>query len=340
MAFPFVSETNFETGTLGSFDAEADTESRLDFPHYSELARFPHTHTAMPWRGAYCMRVKLENDGTPADAYVQETGSWDMTAGTNDLYVQFMVWISPDTVMANSDEFALLQFWSSTNTVEAGVYLNYTTANGYRIGIGEASASSFKAVTTGRWICVEVFFDPAGSSASTLDAWVDNSALTQVASFTSADITSGVVGVIGQDAGTTRGTILFDSVRADDARMYTPVERFPDSILLTKSGHAFIGPGSIDQVSLLSGAGTDCVMAIYDTDTGYTSAAGNLVSELKNTSNSERVIDLPLELQRGCYVSLSGTNPRALMKLGRVANYSEGIMRTYASKRRPNKFGA
>ena len=79
MAFPWLSECNFEDGTKGHFDTETDTETRLDFPHYSELARTPGM--GMPWRGAYCARVNLANDGTPANALLQETGSWDTSAG-------------------------------------------------------------------------------------------------------------------------------------------------------------------------------------------------------------------------------------------------------------------
>lgn len=338
MAFPWVSEANFEDGTRGHFDAETDTETRLDFAHYADLARYPHTHTAMPWRGAYCMRVALENDGSPADAYVQEMDDWDMTAGSAELYVRFMVWISPDTVMADANEFALLQFWSSTNTVEAGAYLNYTDANEYRIGIGEASASTFAPITPGKWTSVEVFFDPAGSSASTLDCWVDDAALTQVASFTSATITSGVVGVIGQDAGTTTGTILIDNVVADDARIFAPVDRFQDSVLMTKSGHVFVGAGEIAHVNLLSGAAADNACSIYDTDRAYTSDVGNIVSEIKNTASAQAVPEFPLEVKRGCYVSLSGTNPRAIIRTRRVRHYSEGSMRSLSATR--NALGA
>src|SRR3989304_4043146 len=140
MAFQFLSQSNFEDGGLGAFDAETDTETRLDFPHYVTLARTPGL--PMPWRGSNCMRVTLVNDGTPADAYVQKTGSWD-TAAAGTIYFRFMFYMTSDYVMANNDEFAIFQLWSSTNTVEGGVYVNYTTANGLRIGIGETSASSF-----------------------------------------------------------------------------------------------------------------------------------------------------------------------------------------------------
>ena len=332
MAFPWVIEHTFELGTPGAFDAESDSDAKLDFPHYSELARTPGL--AMPFRGAYCMRIDLA--GGTAAAHVQETGDWDLTAGSGDLYQRFMVWISPDLVMANTDEFSLLQWWSSTNTVEAGVYLNFTTANGHRIGIGEATASSFLPIQLGQWITVETFFDPAGASASTLDLWIDGQAATQVGSFTSASITSGVLGTEGIDAGTTKGTILFDQVIADDLQIYPIAERFPREVLMTTSGHVFAGPGKIDNITLMSGAGTDCVVSIFDTDVANLNDASKIVAELKNTANNE-VVDpagMPVRIRRGAYVSMSGTNPRALVQVGYAPAYgSDGAMGSYASRR-------
>ena len=73
MAFPYDHHVNFEAGSRGSFNAETDTDSKLDFPHYSELALTPG-HGA-PFSGAYCMRVDLS--GGTNDAYVNEDDDWD-----------------------------------------------------------------------------------------------------------------------------------------------------------------------------------------------------------------------------------------------------------------------
>lgn len=338
MAFPFLSETGFESGTLGHFDVETDTETRLDFPHYTELARIPNM--GMPFRGAYCMRVNLANDGTPADAYVQETGSWD-TGADGTIFFRFQFWISRDLVMANNDEFALFQLWSGASTVEGGVYVNFTTANGFRVGVGETSASQLKPLTLGQWHTMEIGFniDAGGGNDGTIDAWLDNAAYTQITGLDQAAITSGVLGVLSQDAGTTTGVVLFDEVIADDARIFPPVERFQDTILMTTSGHVFVGEGTFD-VTLLSGAATDCVASVFDTDLAYTSDASNLVVELKNIAANESVPDYPRRVQRGCYVSLSGTNPRALVTLRKVMHYSSGAMRGYGLRRVANPLGA
>ena len=333
MAFPYTTIANFEAGTLGHFDTEADTDGRLDFPHYTELARFPGL--AMPWSGAYCMRVDLAGASNPA--YVQETGSWDMTAGTNEIFLRFKLYLSKDLVMANTNEFAVLQFWSSTSTVEAGVYINYTTANGYRIGLGDASASSFQGITLGEWHDIEVEYDPAGGAAGTLDGWLNNTAFTQVGSLTDANITSGVLGVMGQDAGTTAGTVLFDHVvgHVDGARIGSGGRRFPEQHYREASGHVFVGHGIVDNAALLAGAGTDCVLNLYDTDTAdTTNTSPRLV--LKNLTNNESPVDpagMPLTLTKGCYVELTGTNPRAIINLHRAVGYgSDGAVRAYAHR--------
>lgn len=341
MAFPFLSENGFEDGTRGHFDSETDTESRLDFPHYSELARTPGI--GMPYRGAYCMRVNLANDGSPADAYVQETGAWDLAA-SGTLFIRLMFHVSRDIVMANGDELALFQLWSGASTVEGGAFIDYSTAAGFRIAIGKGGAVSFSPLTLGVWHCLELRFviDSGAGNDGTIDAWLDGAALTQVASLDQAAITSGVVGVRLQDTGTTRGTILFDDIVADDARIFPPVQRFPEQVLLTQSGHVFVGPGQIERVDLLSGAATDNVLSIFDSDRAYTSDASNVALELKNVANNELVSksDQPVRLQRGAYVALSGTNPRALVKIGWANSYSDGALRQQGLRRTVNAFGA
>jgi hypothetical protein len=341
MAFPFLSEAGFESGTLGHFDAEVDTESRLDFPHYTTLAATPGR--GLPWRGAYCMRVELANDGSPADAYVQETGAWDLSA-SGSIFFRLQFFLSADTVMANADEFAILQLWSSTNTVEGGAWINFTTANGFRVGIGELAATSFKPLTLGQWHTLELKFviDSGAPNDGTIDGWLDGSAFTQVTGLDQGAITSGVVGVIAQDAGTTKGWLLFDDIIAAAARIFPPVERFPQQILLTASGHVFVGGGELEKIDLLAGAATDNVLSVYDTDRAYTSDASNVVLELKNTVNNERVAlwDEPVRVHRGCYVALSGTNPRALAKIKWSNTQSDGALRQHAITRTPNPLGA
>ena len=330
MAFPWAFEENFEDGTLGNFNSETDTGSRLDFPHYATTA-IQRPYFLLPWSGAYCMRVNLGT--STADAYVQENDGWDVTVDSETLFTRFMLYVTDDVTMANNNEFAIWQLASTGPAVECGVYINYTTANGLRLGIGEGSASQFADLSTGVWHTVEVKFVPGSSSDSTLDAWLDGTALTQVGSFTSATTVEGYLGVVGQDAGTTAGTLLFDAVVSDDARVFPPVEQRPKTAVLTKSGHAFVGRGCINQVSLISTGTLDGVLEIYDTDNAYTSDESNLKCSIRNADTSDQ-ISTDIELRRGCYVSLSGTGSRAIIEIARCPTYySLDLMRAHARTR-------
>ena len=334
MAFPFTFEEGFEAGTLGSFDSETDTQSQLDYPHYAALAKIPGA--PMPYRGAYCMRVALSNVGT--NALVTETGSWDI-ASDGALYFRFMVWVDSNLVstMANGDEFTIFDLLSGSGQ-ETKVVLNYTTANGFRVGIGELTGTSLLDMPTNQWVAIEVYanIDDVSSNDGTIDLWVDGGqSASQVTSLDQASITSGRLGVFSV-ASTITANIYFDDVLADDGRLYSPIQRYPSDVVMTKSGHAFVGPGCIENVTLLSGAGTDNVVTLYDTDTGATADPNRQKLILNNINNSE-VIDpagMPVNFNRGCYVALSGTNPRATIKLGGVSGYgSEGAIRSYGIKR-------
>lgn len=338
MAFPYLSENTFGDGSRGSFDAESDSASRLDFPHFSELARF--TNNPMPYMGAYCMRVNLATSTT--NAYVQETGSWDLSAA-GSIFFRLFFWVSKDLTMANNDEFGILQLWSGASTVEGGAYINYTTANGLRLGIGETAATSFLPLTTGGWNCLELkFVIDSGGNDGTIDGWLNGSAFTQVTGLTQAVITSGVVGVLSQDAGTTAGVVCFDDIIADDARLGVVAERFSTQKVITQNGHVFVGPGSLDSAALLSTTAGN-ILQLYDTDTAYTTDAQAFVCELAIGSNV--AVDGPITFKRGCYAVLTGTNPRGQVTLvARPAQrggplgplyYSEAGMRNYGLNRVP-----
>ena len=335
MAFPFVAEENFEDGTLGIFDSETDTTSRLDFPHYSDLAAIPGLPG--PFSGAFCMRVDLAVGTT--NAFLTETGTWDIAAAAS-LHIAFDFFVSSDITMANTDEFTILQLIETGAAVEAGIFINFTTANGLRIGIGETAATSLLPLTTGVWHKVEfeVTIDDGGSNDGVIDLRLDGSAATQVTALDQNAITSGTLGVVSQDAGTTAGVLLFDNVITDDGRVFPTSIRFPNTRLLTKSGHAFVGAGRLDGVTMLSGGATDNVLSVFDTDVGNTSDASKVVAELKNDANNSLVRSDhdDIHVQRGCFISMSGTNPRALVRIKFAPAYgSDGAIRTLGAARQP-----
>lgn len=339
MAHPYLSEYNVEQGDKGHFDSESDSAGRLDFAHYSTLARIPGL--AMPWRGAYAVRVDLAASTT--DAYLEETGSWDLSAdGT--IYFRFMLWISPDITMANNDQFNILKLQSAGPVDEVVAGLIYTTAAGLKFGVGETAITSSQPIEKGKWNCIEITanIDAGGGNDGTIDYWVNGTAGTQVASLDQAAITQGRFGVMNQDAGTTAGNILLDGLIADDARIYGPPvghNRWPETMFITASQHIWVGHGVLENVQLSTGF-TDNVLEIYDTDTGNT----NDISKRRvylTTSTTGEVVDpagMPITLTRGCYVKLSGTagtsGPFATIKVGKAVGWgSDGAIRNYGHRR-------
>ena len=349
-AFPYLFEESFEGSDQGNFDAldpEPQTSARI--AHYSYLAGLSDVKVA-PYRGAYCWLKDLSIDTT--DHYYQETGGYD--AGADDtIYSRFYLYLSRNLTMANADEFAVMQHWASTSTVEAGVYVNYTTANGFRLGIGETSASSFLPISLGEWHCVEVNanVDNAGADDGTLDGWLDGGPFTQVTGLDQGVFTSAVFGTIGQDAGTTQGFVLIDEIAAASQRLYPIVDRFPEQLVVTEDTHAFVGEGDILDLALMAGAATNNIAYIYDTDTGRDGVTGgdnddrNFVARVTNLTSGETVPsvfhNMPVHVKRGAYIVLEGTNPRAVVHIGRAQGYwSDGRIRDHGSRRRPHKFGA
>lgn len=339
----YTSYNNFETGAIGHFDVLTDTNSAADYPHYTELARTPGL--AMPYRGAYCFRVDLATAST-AGAWLQETGSWDCTINTEDIYIRIKFWLSKDAAMSSDDVGSLIELWSSTNTAEACAAIKYTTAAGWEVGIGDAAVPSVLVpLTLGEWHDLEIYVDVADAAGATIDAWLDGTALTQVTGLTMANITSGIVGINPGAAFTpTAGTLLIDQVIASQTdntstRIGSGGVRFPKTVLLeaapsgTTGHHVFVGHGVVDNVSLYAGNGTDCVLQVWDTDTADTTNA-TMKLELRNLTAYETPVDpagVPLEFTKGCYVQLSGTTPRAMVNIHRaVGYYSDGAIRNAA----------
>ncbi len=326
MAFAFIVDRNFEEGptpTDGGWDSETDTANQLDIVSYKTLATLPWS-TCSPYRGAYCLRATLS--GGTADAYLVE-GDINIAANTTN-YFRFYVWFSPNFTGTADDTCNIFEGLASTTVEFAFGFRIVALTDVINFGIGEVAPTSFtgEAIERGVWYCVEltVDIDNAGANDGTIDLYLTREgsptattvAATQVSSLDQGAVTTGSLG-IQNHLSTTTGTILIDEFIQDDARIYPISRRFDDTMVMTKSGHAFVGKGTVDNITLLSGAGTDNVLNVYDTDSGNTDDFTNSVVELKNTANNETVdpAGMPVNIVRGAYVSLSGTNPRAVVKM-------------------------
>jgi hypothetical protein len=342
MAFPYIFESNFEGGSNGEWDSQTDTSSLLTFPRYDELVRFPGRQT--PFNGAYCAKWTLTSSTN--DAYVVEG---DINQADDETrWFRFNILFGSDFAATAEDEIALFETISAGATSEAAVSCKITATSGttlgdITLGISKVSASSTSyggVLERNVWYTVEVkhLLDTGG--AGTIDIYVSKDGdaqatavyATQVATVTNVAVTTGHLGVKDKLA-TTTGTILIDNFVMDDTQVYAPV-RFPETRLFTKSGHAFVGNGTVENVQLLGGTNDDNRCTLWDTDSADTNDVNRMVTELKNTTATETVeTDTPRRFSRGCYVELAGQQPRALLKLGRVPGYSEAGIRDHGLRR-------
>ena len=340
MAFPWLFQENFEQGDRGNLDGETDTDSKLAFPHFGQLVINPPHQP--PFRGAYAMHVDLS--GGTNDAYVNEDSAFD-TTGEVTRHLRFY-FFADGLTMAASDRFDIFQLRSAA-AVEAAIGI-VNTAGVIQIGASETSASTQQLVDLeqGVWHALELtmLIDHDGDADGTIDFFVDGHQVgSQIASLTQTTITTARFGAMSIDAGTTAGHLLFDEIVYDDARVYPYRRRYDQGVMLTDSGHAVVGPGRLRFVTLDPGAATDCELLIYDTDEANTNDASNLVIQrLRNPSAS---IPVSQEVtpgwgyfHRGCYVTLSGTDPRAILQFDE-AYLSEGLVKNYARQRNVHPVG-
>ncbi len=333
MAFPWTFEESFDDGTKGDFGTESDTGSLLDFPHYTTLAAIPGME--VPFRGAYCMRIIC---GDANDHTLLEEDLNIAAAGTES--VRFYMFIDKNFAATSDDIFNIFEWQSTSNVVEAVISLQITAATDVveiTIADGTEGSTNFNEITKGVWHCIEATVLAATDSTGTLDLFVDGGIYqAQQASVDfSLAITHGLLGT-QNTLSTTTGTILFDQFVFDDGRIFPFQRRFVENVLVTKDQHLFVGNGMIENVTLMSRAGTDSVITIYDTDDANTNDASNIVAELKNTANNE-VVDpagMPVRVTRGAYIVMTGADTRALVKIGAAQGWgSAGAIRNYASRR-------
>lgn len=338
MAFPYIFQANFESGSNAEFDSEADTGSRLDFPHYTTLAAIPGM--SAPYSGAYCMRIQCgdTNDHTLIE------GDIDIATGATR-YFRWQMFISNDFAATADDNFSIFELQQAAGTQVYVVGLTITAATDtLAFWVSETdtpeTTGSINA-PKGRWFTVEVIAN-VDTAATNGDITVNIDGGQHVSLATTVQNAAAVGrGALGTQAtaATTTGTILIDDFVMDDAQLYPVRERWPHTIRLTKTAHAFVGPGWIESVTLLSSNGT---VAVYDTDVANTNDEQSKLIEL-DQSKSLIGNDTPTYFERGCYVVLTGTNPVAEVKLvrvgrdrgmfGPIAYSSEGAIRNYAQKR-------
>ena len=327
MAFPWILESNFEQGSNAEWTSESDTGSLLDYPHYSVLSN--QVTAPVPYRGAYCARILCgdTNDHTLTSTTI--TIADEATA-----FFRWYMWVGTEFTATADDTFNIFELQQAGGTIEQSMSMRITAAsNLLEIGVGDGVvATSFAPFPRGRWVTVELQAKQSTTGAGLMTLFLDEVSAVAITTLTgAAAIGKGVLGT--QDTlSTTTGGIYLDQFIMDDARIYGLPIRYPESLLMTKTGHAFVGTGQVLNASLLSGVATDCVLQVFDTDQNNTLHIGRMKLELKNVVNSD-IVDpagVPIDVQRGCYVVLTGTNPRAIISVGMAQGYySQGRIKQH-----------
>ncbi len=336
MAHPFIFEDNWESGGVTAWDSETDTGSKLDVVHYTTLAKIPGMPA--PYRGAYCMRIQCgdTNDHTLIE------GDIDIATGATR-YFRWYMFIAESFAATADDNFSIfeLQQAAGTQVYVVGITIEADDET-CKVWVAEddtPETTSANVLPKGRWFTVEVIANvDTGAANGDISVYIDGGEWVSLTTTVqnAAAVGRGVLGTQAT-AATTTGALLFDQFVMDDAQVYGFNERFPTTVRITKSAHVFVGPGCIESISILSSTGT---ADVYDTDTANTNdvtakriqldAAGNYLS-------NEAVVPF----QRGCSVSIAGTNPVVEVRLSRKAGqdggptayFSDGAIRTYAQKR-------
>jgi hypothetical protein len=268
-------------------------------------------------------------------------GDFDI-ADTATRWTRFYLFLGKD-LRGVTDIFNIYELQGTANAVENAISLRVTTsATQVEIGVGQTVASSFAGnkLDLGKWYCIELKSVVQTNGTGTIDLYVDGSNVQTVTTLTNTAVLRAAIGT--QDTlSTTLGHIFIDRIAFDDTQLGPDKDRYPEVQWITKSIHVAVGQTDLLNVTLLTGTSTDSVLKIYDTDTADTLNEGNIVAHLFNLTTSEPPIDLadlPVTVKRGAYVQLAGTNPRALVHIGKSQGYgSHGRVRQHGYSRGVSK---
>lgn len=336
MAFPWIFDDNFESGTNSGWDSETDTGSRLNIRHYTYLAKQDASLVGpiAPYRGAYCAEWDLGD----TNDHVLIEGDIDIADGSTAT-VAFYLFIGNDFTATADDDFNIFEFQQAAGTNEGSIGLRIIAAtNVVSIGIGDGTApSSYVPLSPqrGKWIHVAATYKCSTTAVGTFTLFLDGAQVIALTTLTNAAaIGRGVLGT--QDTlSTTTGHIYMDQFIFDDLRIYPFKDRYPEQLTIYKSQHIALGESEVLNLTLAQGAGTDNAVKLWDTDKGETTDEFGYVAHLYNLTASEPPIDLadvPMNFKRGVYAQVSGTSPKVLIHIGKSQGYySAGRIRQHGN---------
>lgn len=323
MAAPTTFEEHFDQLTKGGFaGTEVDANAVLNFRRFDWLAK---RNLPVPYRGSGVVEVNLT--GADTDQYLIGTTNLTLSADATQYYR--IVFLAQGLTMAASDRFTVFTLRETGAAQEVTLSI-VNTAGTIQIGASETAASTAQLgdLIQGVWHTAELFvnLDNGVGNDGTIDFWLDGYQIgSQITALDQGAITDALLGAIGVDAGTTAGRILFSEVTTDDARLYPHDKpwgpgRFAPQQTFTDSRQFFVGPGWVDKFQLLKTSDADEAAYLFDTDDpSEWATAGtpdSLESAVAELTGSVAVADTTEHrFLRGCYVHMTGTNPRCAVKI-------------------------
>ncbi len=336
--YPFNSE--YETADFTEWTSTVDTQPKMTVDHYVKMVKALGQYSGvLPYKGAYAAHIDISIGTT--DAYAETTAVTALAGDT--LWVRFMFQATSNLTMATSDRFTLLSVMSGAGTDEAtvGVINNAGTiqlicAETSAIAVGASSRVAEFARDV--WHTVEIGLTiDSGAANGTIQFWLDGYQQgTTITALTQAAITRMRLGATGMDAGTTAGHLFFDGVVQSVSQTPSSHNRYPQTVILTKSGFVALGPGRVEAYALMPGGAADNHLTIHDLDrqgTDFSFTNDMIGPELANDhAYGMKKFDydgMGGYFNRGCYVKLTGTSPRAAIVLYE-AQVGAGLLRHYA----------
>lgn len=326
--WPYEFHGDFETGWDGTnppagWDSLVDegVPDFMDFPHYTELAGMGYA----PFEGAYTMR-QVRPGGTATRANLNNAISF---ADGETHYIRYSFLLHTDVTSGGVLDDLIFMRGGSTE-MSFGVRLAADGTIQYGHGRNTLAQVTGFNLERGVWYTAEHQLTVTVPGGGTVDSWItrDGDPASETVSMTQAS--AAFAAILSFDYGTiaplatTSGTFLLGPVTmSETGRIYPRTDTWKTRRWMGKGGHAFVGPGTVCDVQMTSGSGTDNVIEIWDTDTGDTSDDRNLKHRLANTAADEIVNQaaVPFHVRRGCYVTMSpdanddASDPQALLSI-------------------------
>ena len=344
MPWPYIAESNFEQGTNGEWASESDTGARLDFPHYSKLASQHAGSAAIPFKGAYCMRVEA---GDANQHFVNRTDAIVAIASSGYFKFQFCVG-SGWTAGATTNTFTIFRLMGAATTethASVGLRVGRLSTTSVELGVGTSVPTVFGPfLDLNKWYSIEVQASSAADittgAVGLNTVYLDGAVGATVAGIQQTVATTVCRLGLMDGIALTQGSLLFDDYIQDDTRLGPVMEddRWSETTGMTKSGHLFVGPGRLDNISVRAQAVTTSVVQVYDTDQAGITSQSKLRGTVSVATASDTVdlAGVPIFFNKGCYIDIAPTavasQPRVVATFQAHAESSSANKRLYGSK--------